>query len=73
MPKFKFTRESCLDNWQRTLWDSAQEEIKERVRGIHTPINGPADDITCSECAIDENNYPQYPCPTIKALDGEQE
>ena len=41
-----------------------------RVREVHRPINGPADDVTCSECAVDENNYPQYPCPTIRALDG---
>ena len=44
----------------------------ERVRELHQPINGPADDTTCKACVIDEDNYPTYPCPTVKALDGEQ-
>ena len=42
----------------------------QRVRELHKEINGPADDTTCSACAFDEVNYPQYPCPTIQALDG---
>jgi hypothetical protein len=34
MTDFKFTRDNCLDNWQRTLWDAAQEEVKERLRTL---------------------------------------
>lgn len=43
----------------------------QRVLALHYEINGPADDKTCNECAIDEYNYPEWPCNTIKALDGE--
>lgn len=42
----------------------------QRVRELHKQVNGPADDLTCDACAVDEINYPTYPCPTIKALDG---
>ena len=38
------------------------------IRSIHRPINGPADDMTCAVCAVDEMNYPQWPCATIKTL-----
>lgn len=41
-----------------------------RVRELHYEINGPADDTTCNECAVDDNIYPAYPCNTIKALEG---
>ena len=44
----------------------------QRVRNLHRQINGPYDDLTCSECAQDEEYYPEWPCDTIKALDGEQ-
>jgi hypothetical protein len=43
----------------------------ERVRKIHTPFW--LDEPHCSEChsyEVDEN-YAIYPCPTIRALDGE--
>jgi hypothetical protein len=43
----------------------------ERVRKIHTPFW--LDEPHCSEChsyEVDEN-YASYPCPTIRALDGE--
>jgi len=42
----------------------------ERVRELHKEIDGPADDRTCRACAVDEYNYPEYPCETIKALKG---
>jgi hypothetical protein len=51
---------------------NALRESIQRVRELHIEINGPADDRTCSACAVDEHNYPEYPCPTIKALDGDQ-
>jgi hypothetical protein len=41
-----------------------------RVRELHSETNGPSDDTTCKVCVVDEYNYPEYPCPTIKALDG---
>ena len=34
MPEFKYTRNSCLDEWQRKLWDAAQEEVKDRMRRL---------------------------------------
>jgi hypothetical protein len=48
------------------------QDAIQRVRELHKEMNGPADDLTCSACAVDELNYPEYPCPTIKALEGEQ-
>lgn len=44
----------------------------QRVRKLHRKINGPADDFTCQTCAVNADWYPEYPCPTIKALDGEK-
>jgi hypothetical protein len=48
---------------------SLQDAIQ-RVRDLHREVSGPADDSTCSECLVDEFNYPYWPCQTIKALDG---
>lgn len=39
----------------------------QRVRELHKQ-NG----IKCNSCADDRGDYELYPCPTIKALDGEQ-
>jgi hypothetical protein len=61
---FKFTKDHCLDDWQRKLWDAAQEEIKERVRELHYEYPDTGDCAGCDHI---------YPCPTINALDGEQE
>jgi hypothetical protein len=61
---FKFTRGHCLDDWQRKLWDAAQEELKERVLELHYEYPDTGDCAGCDHI---------YPCPTIKALDGEQE
>lgn len=60
-----------------------------RVAKLHKPINGPYDDIACNHCTdlvsprftgkITDNElskppiYVEYPCPTIKALEGETE
>ena len=46
------------------------KDAVQRVRELHKEIDGPADDRTCSACAVDEYNYPEYPCLTIKALEG---
>lgn len=72
MSNFKYTRASCLDDWQRTLWDAAQKEIKDRVIEIHTPIQYHGQEF-CSVCGSEyapESLF--YPCPTIQALGGEQ-
>lgn len=72
---FKFTRGHCLDDWQRKLWDAAQEEIKERVQELHKQILGPYDNYICEHCSrltVFASDVIPYPCPTIKALDGEQ-
>lgn len=39
----------------------------QRVRELHKK-NG----IRCNSCGDDRGDYALYPCPTIKALDGEQ-
>jgi len=60
--EYVITKAVCQDDWQRKLWDAAQEELKLRVREIHT--EGEFGD--CVECFLE-----YYPCPTVKALDGE--
>ncbi len=47
-------------------------EAIDRVRQLHFKVNGPYDDYMCSECYVDEYQYQGYPCPTIKALEGEK-
>ena len=48
------------------------EEAIERAHELHKEVPGPSDDTMCSHCYVDEYRYYEYPCPTIKALDGEQ-
>jgi hypothetical protein len=75
MSNFKFTRNSCLDNWQRTIWDAAQEEIKGQVKELHKQIQGPYDNYICEHCSrltVFASDVIPYPCPTIKALDSDQ-
>jgi hypothetical protein len=45
------------------------EIVKQRVRELHKPFAG---DLYCAECMENEITPMRYPCPTIKALDGEQ-
>lgn len=52
---------------QSTIDDSF-ESASALIRTIHRPISGPADDLTCAICAVDEINYPQWPCDAIKSL-----
>lgn len=40
-----------------------------RVRELHSPTYGYNNEYALKQCAICEV---KYPCPTIKALDGEQ-
>jgi hypothetical protein len=47
------------------------EQIIENVRALHIAGRGPADDVICIHCYADEYHYYEYPCPTIKTLDGE--
>jgi hypothetical protein len=75
MSSFKFTRNNCLDNWQRTLWDTAQEDVKKRVQELHKQIQGPYDNYVCEYCScltVFASDVIPYPCPTIKALDDDQ-
>ena len=46
----------------------------ERVRELHKPRIGYTGDLLCIACeSFHEDSKPvKYPCPTIKALDGEQ-
>lgn len=46
------------------------EEAIKRVRELHVEGPGPADDILCKHCCLDEYSYYEYPCPTIQALEG---
>ena len=47
-----------------------------RVRELHNPINigssGHPEWLICKECSCDDCGYPDYPCETIQALDGEK-
>ena len=43
------------------------QQAIQRVRELHKQ-NG----IKCNSCGDDRGDYALYPCPTIKALDGEQ-
>jgi hypothetical protein len=52
-----------------TYIKNTMDAIK-RARELHKEVDGPADNTTCRECAVDEHNYPAYPCNTIKAIDG---
>lgn len=53
-------------------------EAISRVRELHKPATiseGSIHTRYCTECAksiSDADDFIQYPCPTIKALDGEQ-
>ena len=54
----------------------------ERVRALHKPMNETNENgyvnIVCSGCYDEDSStgeqfHHEYPCPTIKAIDGEQE
>jgi len=47
----------------------------ERMHELHKPIPHPYQDGVqlCSNCGNEVDGSWTYPCPTIKALDGEQE
>jgi hypothetical protein len=70
MSEMKRVFESICDSYELEI--RMLDEAIQRVRELHSEMNGPADDTTCRACAVDEFNYPEYPCPTIKALDGEK-
>lgn len=59
MSEFKFTRDNCQDDWQRTLWDAAQEEVKDRMRAL-------------AKGFADNGNY-FTEIAILQALDSEQE
>jgi hypothetical protein len=55
-------------------------DVVGRIRSLHTPMNGPYDDLACKHCTdivdpiatavkITQPIYVEYPCPTIKALE----
>lgn len=47
-------------------------KVFSRLRAVHVKIHGPADDTACQLCSFDENSYYEYPCPTIRILNGEE-
>jgi hypothetical protein len=49
----------------------ALEEAIERVRDVHRTIKQ-AEGLFCFHCETPYGHLFPYPCPTIKALDGEQ-
>lgn len=76
-----------IKNWDdvattslKTLSDLLDANLKiQRVRELHTPIlYGFSTEYDCSHCKSECVDYSSdtdtvpYPCPTIKALDGEQ-
>ena len=45
----------------------------EAVYNLHKEVQGPYDNLICEECShieIDVDFHTEYPCPTIKALEG---
>lgn len=46
----------------------------DRVRNFHKEVTGPYDDTQCEACTnLTPDEYVVYPCPTINALNGEQD
>lgn len=49
-----------------------QDEAIQRVRELHKPVDR-LGELACEACFIESDGMTiEYPCPTIKALDGEQ-
>lgn len=57
---------SCKPHYM--VYQRMVDLVTQPIRDLHKQINGPADDFTCSECCVDEYNYPVWPCATIQAL-----
>lgn len=67
--------QELFDGMARTIAD--QQEAIERVRELHKPVEASTERgmrQICQECwdIAGERLAAVYPCPTIKALDGEQ-
>jgi ABC-type Zn uptake system ZnuABC Zn-binding protein ZnuA len=56
--------------YQRNMDKQLTAQIQ-RVRELHHPYNGGTYGTCCFECEVGDVPV-SYPCPTIKALDGEQ-
>jgi hypothetical protein len=48
------------------------ENAIHRVRELHKPIYISPNEYVCEYCTDDVGSYRDYPCSTIKVLDGEQ-
>ena len=47
----------------------------EAVYNLHKATNGPYDNLVCEECSrmvFDPDLQTEYPCPTIRALEGSE-
>lgn len=56
--------------------DSRKYQALDSLKDLHKPVQGPYDNLVCEECShmdIDIDFHVEYPCPTIKALNGETE
>jgi hypothetical protein len=59
------------------LQQTTEEELidaVQRVKSLHRAVQGPYDNLVCEECShmnINIDFHTDYPCLTIKALDGE--
>ena len=65
-------RAACLDQMEQV--QSRDARIK-AVRDIHTPekhSSRDGDAAICQECLYGDGYSVKYPCPTIRALDGER-
>jgi hypothetical protein len=56
---------------QATPAESAQARAIERVRQLHRDWE--ADPGHCAHCQVADGNLVPYPCPTIRALDGQEQ
>lgn len=47
------------------------QELLDKVRELHHAVDGPYDQKICAHCTWDEYHDVNYPCETIKLLDGD--
>ncbi len=60
-------------------YDMAEEIVRlraaiERVRALHAPVSkkiGCGTLVLCASCLDEDNDPREHPCPTLRALDGE--
>ena len=65
-----FSPKGLIDDDLRIIIE--EHKAVARVRELHKPIYISPNEYVCEYCTDDVGSYRNYPCSTIKALDGEQ-